>query len=440
MKYVLLILCALSCACVHRQELRPLRVDIPNPSYYKLGVMIDRSALLANPNKISQAMTKDARALLKSGAKVAIVPPDQCQTTSATAQGSKDSQTFAVMECGVLISDLELTLATFGYEVVSWQQLRLSNGQGVDRGAQIERAKALGIDLLFEINEFGKARIDLDQIYKVHIDFTSQTNASDMSPLAVPRTTVLSTCKSQIDDAIRSIKANELIVTLALKAVEVESGRSLWLYQNNVYDNENKKEVVDASLYYKQRVSVPSDVEERNKAAKREVSWSYEREDSVRFVVGCTSILAGISWAFLVAAKNPEEMDVFGADVQEFAGEEVVLRGAVAGTAFFTLLHAFALSTFRSSYGDGDAFVRRWNAQRLIADVGDPEEVICLTNAVIPPWIQVISAPQADQGRTSSFSYEQQIQGSGDAERARTERVMRLAVQDFKSALIQFTR
>jgi hypothetical protein len=66
-----------------------------------------------------------------------------------------------------------------------------------------------------------------------------------------------------------------------------------------------------------------------------------------------------------------------------------------------------------------------------------PEQVVCATSPVVPPWQETAPGPaQPPQPTTSStYSFHEQTAGGKDVERARREKLLREAADEFVARL-----
>ena len=125
------------------------------PIYYAVSFERVRTTEAGALPRQSDVLAQDVAHQLKPGQKVAFLPPDSCTTESVSPSGASQNSTSILMRCGALLASLEAEVAKAGYPVVSWQTLKSSGAVGSQ-----ERARALGVNILFEVNQLSQESRD----------------------------------------------------------------------------------------------------------------------------------------------------------------------------------------------------------------------------------------------------------------------------------------
>lgn len=194
--------------------------------YYAATYETERDTQVGVLPNVSDVLADDTPAALAKGRRVAFQPPDYCTTDSVTPSGAKQEKTSIVMHCGALLAQLEAAVAMAGYQVVSWQALKSTTND-----SSLERARKLGVDVLFEVNQLTQEDRPAGQTNLTDLRFFAATRET-RTPLAVSQD-VSDRCAERVR-AFSKKRPNEFLSTVNLKAVDVASGRALWLYQRSI--------------------------------------------------------------------------------------------------------------------------------------------------------------------------------------------------------------
>jgi len=269
----------------------PVVYPDPKPMYYFAEYMVTRRAANSELPVKSDILVQDIDQSLKSGKRVALLPPDNCGNHKVVPQGARNQETAIQMDCGVLMASIETELARVGYQVISWQAIK-----GSSSGDAYDRAKNLKIDVLFEVNQLsiedrksGKreiTKIAFFRRYEKRIDkIAAQRQFSDDDPnpknereeeidLANPKTMnkpvyttiyepievdqeVGERCENEINK--NSEHGHEYTSTVNIKAIEVTTGRALWLFQHSSVETDSPQtEDTENSLFYLAEGKLPT--------------------------------------------------------------------------------------------------------------------------------------------------------------------------------------
>jgi hypothetical protein len=381
-----------------------------HPDYYKLEITIDRRGLLqTEPGDSSAPLSADAKAWLAPGRRVAVMPPTACVRKDAPT-----GELFARSECGVALQGMEQVLGALGYKVVSWQSLRAAMLAGE---SPREVAKALGVEVLFEINAFGGAKADASELYSVSVGFFAQRGPGIVTPLMVQRDKMEAACKRVIQEAIREAARREVGAALSVKAIHLKDERALWAFTSQRYEKqEGLGLMVDASRYFERRVQVIGAEEP-----------PYEAAESLYKEAELMGTMAWASLGFLAVGGIGVGA---GIAVDEEAPTAILITmGTIIGIVGFSL----AMVT-GAGYGAHDQlknahkFVDDWNSKPGPSiKEKPPEEVICVQRPDQPPWL-VEAAILSDE------------EPAATVDRRRLERAMRQLNADLQGELGRFIR
>lgn len=171
-----------------------------------------------------------------------------CRHGLNTKAGVSDAQSDLIrMNCGVLMSSLEVRLAQAGYQVVSWQALKPGDGQ-----SGIDRARTQGVEVLFEIDQFSAGPIKRDSELSVKLSYFAVRNGQLQPIEASPQ--VREQCRgvavAVAQQAKQAMAGLGYEGVLSAKAVQVGSGRAVWYYQKSIVDLDDETRKRRADLLY----------------------------------------------------------------------------------------------------------------------------------------------------------------------------------------------
>ncbi len=353
------------------------------------------------------ALTDDAPLRLAKGKKLAFFPPDRCLDTEATPMGA-DNTELAGMTCGPLLSSLETTAAKSGYEVVSWQLLK---GR-----TPLKAAKEFNVDVLLEVDSFTFNERGAGKRASTGLEFFEQTRADDRRPLPVEQSSGLR-CKAYIDNAINqpgnmgSVSGEEDGATLAVKAVDVETGRAIWYYQRTIKLIDGQSQAQSGSdLYFELVATAPP--RPKPKYNGMQVGGGA----ALGMGLPLTAIGGGLSGPS--STRGTASFALLGTGIA---------LAVVGGT-----LIAFGNQKQKQNERD----------RGRVASVtyGSPDAALCSTRDVSPPWQPgPMGTATAPSGKSTSFNFEQQQAGDTDVERQKREQLAGKAAQDLVHELLELS-
>ncbi|MGV3623503.1 MAG: hypothetical protein ACO1OB_21975 [Archangium sp.] len=372
------------------------------PMYFTASYDTERDTAVGSLPQLSEKLAEDAPATLKKGKRVAFQPPDQCATESVTPSGASQGKTSIVMNCGALLAKLEAEVALAGYQVVSWQALKTLGTENTQ-----ERARKLGIDVIFEINELTLGERDGGQSQVTGMRF-GQAYGNGVTPVAVTPD-VANRCVQQIQ-GLAAQRPSEHIATLNLKAMDVASGRALWLYQRSLSEVEGGVDSrASNTLFFEAKAWQPPPPQPNNALGTGGV---------LLIVQGV--LLSGIA-GIQAATGNFYWSEPFG------AGQP----GAFLGIGIGSLIAGTGMVIGNRFLGVPEAPPPRYPAAgEVICNpqfaVGDPFRTSVPTTAAPVPH-----APTA----AYTYNYSQSQTASRDPRRERDERLTKRTTEEFVKAL-----
>ncbi len=378
----------------------------PPTRYYSASVEIGQSEQNNAEGDEHGPMAPDAAQLLRPGIKIAFFPPTSagaCETTTAEQSVAKEKD-LIVMQCGVLMSGLEARAAKAGYQVVSWQALKHP-----DR-PPLEMARALDVDVLFEINELSVGRRELDRARATNLTFGQQTRADDRTDVAVSPA-VAQRCRGAFAPVLAA-QGVTLEAVLDAKGVEVRSGRALWYYKRAKPELEQTGEHASTQLYYPAAGHIDWVPPPRPKPNRMRRAGG--------FLAGYATLPVAMGGALLGlgVAKHSDAMRTGGGVLLGLG-----LAAVVTGITLFVV---------------GDQRQRRMPPPKVVVpppSYAPAEQVLCSAAASTPPWLVVAPSPTAAPTSASSFSFHDETAGARDDERRRRERLVRAAADEFVTKL-----
>lgn len=385
------------------------RTDWPEPERRFVGMSFEvtaANALDTVDNRVD-VLTRDAAALLGPGRRIAFYPPDSCRQTTAAPEGAQQVELVG-MNCGVLMSSLETTAAKAGYEVVSWQLLK-------NKGA-LEAAKSFDIAVLLEVDQYSVNDRRAVKVSSANFEFFLQDEPDVRLPLAVARETALA-CKelvdAQIRNAIGSIADVEDSATLAVKAVDVKSGRALWYYQKTLRLGEDARASRHIDLYFALDGTRPS-------YTPPQPSFNaMQKFGGMLLAIGSAGAAAG---AGMTAVRRYPEANT---------GVGILTSSLLVAGAGITLIALGNRKATREAPTAAPA--------PPPAEYPDAESQLCRSSTVTPPWARA-REPEAPETPTSpekqsNYDFEEKTGGARDRDRRRSEELSRRAADDLVAEL-----
>lgn len=394
------------------------KIADPTPRYYGVAIQADRSALSAPIDKRSDVLSATAKSALKSPRRVAFLPPDQCVNTSASPTSAETKENFIGMDCGVLMAKLETSVAQAGYEVISWQVLR----QGISGANPIPEAKRLNVEVIFEVNQLSIDEKRSGLIRATGLEFFSQESEIKRESVGVQGSTA-QRCKGLVDKHVKTLADQEDLATLAVKAVDVESGRALWYYQNTLADlpPEHAKNVGE---YY---FDVPY-----TKPVLPSAGGYNGLQLFGAIVAGVGGVAAyGLGLGYLLGS-SPDDAESLEERID--AEDE---RDAL-GAGFIAALSVVFVGMGVMLVGNRQMSVYNASLPVLPLDYSPADDVLCAGKTVIPvftPQAEVAAPTQDGTARKSTYTFVDQQQGSEDQRKVIRERLFQKISLDFTTEL-----
>lgn len=370
------------------------------PLYYTVSFETRRTTESGELPPQSDVLAQDAAQLLKPGRKVAFLPPDSCTTESVSPSGAAQDSTSILMRCGALLASLEAEVAKSGYSVVSWQALKSSGAAGSQ-----ERARAMGVNILFEVNQLSQESREPGARQVSNLRFGREEGPGQALPVPV-MPAVAERCAQQLS-GLKRTGEREYLSTVNLKAVDVATGRALWLYQNTVVERVGQDEENQTKLYYRADGvrPPPSPQEESMLGTLGEV-----------FAVG-GAVGLGVG-AVLSAVDEEEPPSSTPGDLMLAGG-----AGLGVGLAMMGLDHLLT------------------EPDRTVPAAVYPteEQVLCASAPQFNPWA---APPPSASAPTAQYTYTftQTTAADRDFSRERAERLTRKSTEDFARALLSVAR
>ncbi|MCI0573317.1 MAG: hypothetical protein L0Y66_21430 [Myxococcaceae bacterium] len=367
------------------------------PVYYAVSFHTARSTQAGQLPHQSDLLAKDAPQLLRPGQRVAFLPPDSCVTGSVSPSGAAQNSTSILMLCGALLASLEAEVAKSGYSVVSWQALKASGAAD-----SLQRARSMSVDILFEVNQLSQESRDPGAQQVSNLRFTREEGPGRATPIPV-MPAVAERCAGQLAGLQRE-GDREHLSTVNLKAMEVSSGRALWLYQNTVLELEGRDERNQSKLYYRAegvRPSPPS-VESGSLGA-----WGGALA-GLGVGVAAGGLLGGLA--------DPDT------DTSAYVGGGALAAGAGLGMMGI------------------DYLISKPDRTVPPATYPSEDQVICASAPQSDPWVAPATPAVQFASAQYSYTFTKSATANRDLSRERIERLIRKSTEDFVQALRQIVR
>lgn len=388
--------------------MQPVVYPTAPPIYYGVSFETERATVGGVLPRTSDVLAKDAKELLKPGRTVAFLPPDSCLPTSVAPSGATQGPSTIVMMCGALLASLEAEVAKAGYSVVSWQAIKAGGPV-----ASQERAKSLGVNVLFEVNELFPSEREAGALQVSKLQFSREDGPGQSTPVMAPSRATAEQCAKQIT-GLGPKGEVEHLSTVNLKAVDVTSGRALWLYQNTVVELAAKNEHSKRTLYFRADGTRPEPPlpTQRNKPVG--VAGAFG------LLLGMTTILGASIHAALTSDDRRKEGTDISLTPFALAGLMVVGGSVMMG------------------YGFGQV-----EPDRTVppATYPDREAVLCRSQPIYDPWSsQPAVSRQAPAQQQDTYTFVEAAKPGRDQSRERTARLNAMTTADFVAALLAVAR
>jgi hypothetical protein len=373
----------------------------PSPKQYMLRLDVSREEYAPTLPDRSDPLVPNVATLLTRGRRVGILPPDRCLTTQA---GVAANQAHLMrMECGVLISSLEVRLAQTGYQVVSWQVLKPAAGQ-----SGIDRARDQKLDILFEIDQFSAGSLERMSDVSVKPSYFALERGGEV-PLEVSpetRKRCRGIAKQAAVQARASMHGDLFEGVLSAKAVEVSTGTAVWYYQKSLVDRADESSSRAAGLVFDAQGHYPP---------RPPVSEGYNGLQSAGGVLFGLGLAAATIGTVVNSTSSTTKTEETGSTVQ-LAG----LAGVASGVVMLIV-------------GNGkmgrDNKARAAEASQQAPTFQKPSDVVCAT----APRVRRLES----EGQSKLFDSPERPSGqaSRSTNEKRTARVTNLIADDFAKSL-----
>jgi hypothetical protein len=384
----------------------------PPTRYYSAAVQVDQSEVRDQATGEDGPLSADAATIIRPGVTVAFYPPNQCVTTPSEAgTGASKEGDLILMDCGALMSRLEAQAGKAKYEVVSWQALKHRDKP------PLEMARELKVDVMFEVNELSIDVRNLGTSRAMDFRFGQQTSAADRRDMAVTPE-VATRCRAVFDPEVARLAPATLEAVLDAKAVEVKTGRALWYYKRTKQESGVSGQQRGLELYY------PS---------PGKIDWSPPPQPTSLFQRNNLLQTLGGVFAVVGAATSLSGAVVLPFGIDDNNASMVKNGKLLLGFGVSLLVGGVVMLAIGNR-------LQRKKARPPVypAPVYDlPEQVVCATSPVVPPWQETAPGPaQPPRPTTSStYSFHEQTAGGKDIERARIEKLLREAADEFVARL-----
>lgn len=405
----------------------------PQPKYYSVLVLADRDL---RPEAFTQevnALSPDASDVLAVGKKVIIYPPDFCRTTTAAPEGSQQAQ-YIEMQCGVLISNLERQLGLSGYQVISWQILRSAS-----KANFIESAANLNIDVVFEVDQLSRNGRVSGLLKNKRMEIFEYQGNGQRKPLSVDRH-VGQRCLEQTEPLFEELDRSELSATLAVKAVDVATGRAVWYYNKTMLEEKVKSSSLEEELFF---VAEPhyTPPTQMPKFDKKQLA---SRHGGKPFIIMGFGVPMATVGAILLATggAEPEEEDPYSYYPYDEEESSSMTGAQTVGTILLSLGSVFTIVGFIGGLAtipnmeevNKDAVA--WNAKEFPPPrYAAPKDVVCNSPVVSSPWEQTRESTSGS-GKASVFVVGTVESGTDDVAERKGNKLFRRIAEDFSQELL----
>lgn len=377
-------------------------------AYYQSMLIVEQEAAEAALDNQMVKLVERPQQSLRRGGRVALFPPDSCVTVTAAPEGAEQSNIIQ-MRCGVLLSKLERQLGEAGYEVVSWQSLR----PGLADGRVLDRAEQLGVDTLLEIDQFSiNARMQgTERSTRVQVfAYEEQTSEYVARPIEASKP-ALERCLPLADELSATVAGREVSATLAVKVVEVPTGRALAYYTKTQVESSARPGPASQDYYY---------------ASKSDIMLTPREPFNNKQKVG----------ALLTAVTLPlNGLAVLGV-ARGFSNNNEVLA-AVSGVSMSALVPLLLIGAASLRQGNQEARQYNQNVERARLSKRGVDDVLCMENTLVPkPTKARVRAPEEEEAETMhQLEQQTELSGASDPFRRQRERLEAAAATDFVGEL-----
>ncbi|SRR6266542_3906206 len=206
-----------------------------------LVVTYDTATVRGRENKpgevFATARYTELRPTIKT---VAVRAPDKCLQESVgrhtgEARAGAESRLVMSTACGVVLSEMERSLAESGFRVISWDIL--FKAESVNRVSTYEAARRLGADAVFMINDLQNEPVTSDESdAERFVYFESDPEGHLLRPAKLgelDRKAIKPLAASRIGNKTGT-QTVALGASLDVSAVKPDSGEAFWFYRNSV--------------------------------------------------------------------------------------------------------------------------------------------------------------------------------------------------------------
>lgn len=377
-------------------------------AYYQSTLIVEQEAAEAALDNQMVKLVEQPQQTLHRGGRVALFPPDSCATVTAAPEGAEQAHIIQ-MRCGVLLSKLERQLGEAGYEVVSWQSLR----PGLADGRVLDRAEQLGIDTLLEIDQFSiNARMQgTERSTRVQVfAYEEEASAYVARPIEASKP-ALERCLPLADELSATAAGQEVSATLAIKIVEVPTGRSLAYYTKTQVESSARPAPATQNYYY---------------ASKSDTTLSSRKSfnDKQRVGAGVTAVALPL-------------LGLAGVGVSRGLSNNNEVLATVSGVSALTLAPMVLMGVIGLRQGNKEARAYNQNVERARMSKQNVDDVLCVGDMLVAkPTKARDRSPKNDLAETAhQLELKTRSTGASDPLRRQRERLEAAAATDFVSEL-----
>jgi hypothetical protein len=207
-------------------------------------VSYDAAVARGRENKQGEVFATPKYGELRGSIKtVAVRAPDKCLEDSVGRRtgdarvdtDSRESRKVMSTACGVVLSEMERSLAEAGFRVISWDILY--KAERINGVTTYAAALKLGADAVFMINDLQNEPITTDQSDAEHfVYFESDPEGRQVRPAKLgeaDRRTIKGLAATRIGSKTGT-QTVALGASLDVSAVKPDSGEAFWFYRNSV--------------------------------------------------------------------------------------------------------------------------------------------------------------------------------------------------------------
>jgi hypothetical protein len=371
----LLLISTLATGCaVQRQSLRPAP-QAPERTFAVTASFAPRALAEDAPRDQSALIAPAYAANMRGTRRAVLVAPAECMARVMRSQVALEGD--AVHTCELLLGTLERQLGAAGYKIIPWQALA-----ALDAPTTLEAARELQAEVVFEVGAITPSLRE----QRTTLSFAQVGDDGALSPVQV-HSRVGHRCAGMLQQRAELPRLG-LPTSLSISAIDAESGQPVWLYRHHMGD---KTAPSARTLYFREQPGERgASAEEVSllEARRAQLDALYDEEESRRATGGALllsgGLLSGVGGVTLAAASD-DSLGTAGALLLGLGVAALVADAAI-------IAPQLGVASDRA-----DALAAGWNARPGRAH--DPEQVICATPPVAPPW-------QADAQPAAAFTYE----------------------------------